>query len=193
MRETTRRGAPLSLATPTVHSGQDSSRRTAHRPLGPEAAGRSKVDQGLVRAALRVVERRCVRRTCDGHLVGGAPHGEVALALRDLLAEVEDAEFDQCMAAVERACVHISTTESAHPEDWEAYSVAAWEANIDPDDAFVPSAEPEDMWLLHHRAVIQHWDLELRKAVEQLVCAALCSRRHAPSAPDSHHQRRVGG
>lgn len=76
-----------------------------------------------------------------------------------------------------RATSHISSTERADPDDFEAYADAAWDAGIDPSDAVMsPWNADDDPSTIHHRAVIEYWDLEMRDLMVRMTVANLLSR-----------------
>ena len=135
---------------------------TSSRP-GPARSGAATV---LVDAAVAVVEQLCGRALSDGTSTTPTPYGQVAIELRDLLPTVDDPAFDTAMSAIARAAWLVTVGETAeHDED--AFAEAAWAAGIDRIE-FDLSDEGDAEF---RAAVIEHWDLEVRAQVADLVAA----------------------
>jgi hypothetical protein len=94
-----------------------------------------------------------------------------------LLPWVEEAVFDRHLARLDRVARFISSAEAAESSDVNSYDDAAWEAGLDLSD-FPAAAEQwsgGDAYLdaeTFRAAVIEYWDLELRREVADLFAAA---------------------
>lgn len=126
---------------------------------------------------LAVAEHLCGRATTSGDQVPARHHGEVALELREMLPLVDDATFDEHMARIDVIAGHITALE-VDEAGTEAHEAAALAAGLDPFDFPLRrpsrmSVEDEDLVAAEEfrSAVIEHWDLELRREVASLVAA----------------------
>lgn len=127
-----------------------------------------RADRGRLVAEL--AQSLCTRVAGDGTLLEGAPHGAVALAIRDLVPSVDDADLDASLARMQAAADRVSAAETAADDDFDAYAAAAWEAGLDVAD--FPESGNETPGALFRAAVIEHWDLQLRAEVDRLLDAA---------------------
>lgn len=147
----------------------------------PRRPGR---DELTVEAA-RLAGQLAARATVDGGVVSPAPHGDVAIELRQLFPLLEDPDFDQSMGLLDRAARFISSAETADADDSAAYAEAAWEAGLDAAD-FGPDGSHE----LRQR-VIDHWDLALLRTVQELVVAHESTLRPADAVSTSVGDSRI--
>ena len=130
-------------------------------------AGRTAAADGpVVETALEVAEALCGRAVVGGEETAPAPYGEVALALRDLVPAVDDAEFDRHMSGIARAAWLVTVAETADADE-PAFAEAAWAAGLDRVEFDLGDEGDAEF----RATIVAHWDDELRDAVARLVAA----------------------
>jgi hypothetical protein len=122
----------------------------------------------LVDAAVGVVEQLCGRALAGGGSTAPAPHGDVALELRDLVPTLDDSVFDRLFGAIARAAWLVTVGETADSDE-VAFAEAAWAAGLDRADFALSDYGDAEF----RAAVVEHWDLELRIPVERLIASEL--------------------
>jgi hypothetical protein len=164
-------------ARPTVKSEAGARHLSSVVSIGDATAGPAKA------AAYAAAERLCARVTASGDITQPARHADVALELREVVPLLDDALFDQHMAQIQRAATRVTEAETADADDTDRYADAAWGADLDVSD--FPADPLDDTqsvtdYEAFRAAVIQHWDIELRSAVADLLAD---NEEHDPASP----------
>lgn len=164
----------------------DATHRLRGLPSSPPPARLGTRDE-LIEVAAQVADQLCARALVGGGVQPAAGHGQVALELRHLLPNLDDAEFDAHLARLDRIAAHISSVETSDAEDPTGYLDAAAAAGLDLSD-YPVAAEQADDGDAHtdvaafRSAVVEHWDTALLLAVAAIVNADIAARRLSSGA-----------